>query len=155
MNKLNFTYVSYIKTTPDELWKALTSADFTRKYWFGNSVETNWKVGAPIAFVGAEGKTNISGTVLVVEKPTTLSYTWTAPTPEGERPETPSKVTFHLEPNGHMMKLTVTHDEFPEGSNVFKRIQNGWPMVLSSLKSLLESGDALDVTSAKAPCEKK
>lgn len=149
MNGKIFVYVSYIRTTPGELWDALTSPEFTRDYWVENSVESDWQTGSPVRFVKPDGSSVLSGTVLASEKPRMLSYTWSYSGTEQARAEKPSRVTFLLErfePNPDVVKLTVTHDEFPENTTVFKDISNGWPMVLSSLKTMLETKQAIHFT---------
>lgn len=146
MSKQKFLYVSYIRTTPDELWEALTSSEFTRRYWMGNSVESDWKSGSSVKFMRPDGKVILVGEILVSERPMVLSYTWSFQADEQMRAEKPSRVTFLLErfePNPELVKLTVIHDEFPEGSKVFPSISTGWPMVLSGLKTLLETKQAI------------
>ncbi len=146
MNDQKFLYVSYIKTTLDELWQALTSSEFTRQYWMGSDIESDWKTGSPIKVITQDGTVKVSGKILAAEKPKVLSYSWSIQTDEALRSEKPSQVTFLLErfePNPELVKLTVTHDDFPENSKTFSGITVGWPMVLSSLKSLLETKRAI------------
>jgi uncharacterized protein YndB with AHSA1/START domain len=145
MSNQKFVYVTYIRTSPDELWEALTGSEFTRQYWMGHDVESDWKAGSSVKFTHA-GKMILSGKILTSEKPEVLSYTWSMQAGEQMRDEKPSRVTFlleRLESNSELVKLTVTHDEFPENSTVFPSISNGWPMVLSSLKTLLETNRAI------------
>ena len=145
MNSQKFVYVTYIRTSPDELWEALTSSEFTRQYWMGHDVESDWKAGSSVKFTH-EGKIILSGKIIASEKPEVLSYTWSMQADEQMRDEKPSRVTFRLErfeANPELVKLTVSHDEFPENSKVFPGISDGWPMVLSSLKSLLETKRAM------------
>lgn len=143
MNKPKFVYTTYIQTSPEKLWEALTSGDFTRKYWGGYRIESDWKVGAPMKFYAADGSLAHSDQVLIADRPKVLSYTWK---PLGKHmPDEPaSTVTFELEQKGEFVKLTVTHSEFPEDSKMFPMISNGWPLVISSLKTLLETGTPLD-----------
>jgi uncharacterized protein YndB with AHSA1/START domain len=146
MNHQKFLYVSYIKTTPEELWQALTGSEFTRQYWMGNRVETDWKAGSSVKFIKQDGRLVLLGKVLACEEPKVLSYTWSYQIDEAMRAEKPSRVTFLLErfaSNSELVKLTVTHDEFPDNSLVFPQISNGWPMVLSGLKTLLETKHAI------------
>jgi uncharacterized protein YndB with AHSA1/START domain len=143
MNKPSFIYISYINTTPEELWSALTGPEFSRQYWFGYAIESDWKVGSDFKLVGADGNIADIGKVLVVEKPKILSYTFSPQGREEWKNELPSTVKFELEVDGQMVKLTVSHFDFPENSVVFKSITQGWPAILSSLKSLLETGKAL------------
>jgi uncharacterized protein YndB with AHSA1/START domain len=150
MDKPEFVYVTYIKTTPEQLWQALTDGEFTRRYWFGRRVKSDWRVGSRVEFWADDGKLSDSGEILEANRPRRLSYTWTVEFIEELRREPPSRVTFELEPLGDVVKLTVTHDQFGPGSAVLKGVSNGWPIILASLKSLLETGMPLAVTSAEA-----
>ena len=143
MPKPEFIYVSYIETTPEKLWEALTSSEFSRRYWWDTSVVSDWKVGSEYHFT-KQGHPTIQGKVLVVDPPKRLAYSWDSCSPEARRERT-SRVTFDLEPRGKVIKLTVTHDELDEGGVTLRNISGGWPMVLASLKSLLETGRVLDI----------
>jgi uncharacterized protein YndB with AHSA1/START domain len=153
MRKPQFVYTTYIETTAEKLWHALTDGDFTERYWFGHRVASDWKIGSPYKFTergsnescvtSGRASCSISGKVLAFDPPKRLAYSWDSLSPE--RRERPSRVTFDLEPRGKVVKLTVTHDDFDEGSKTFTDISGGWPMVLASLKSLLETGHALVV----------
>ena len=138
MSKPEFVYTTYIETTPEKLWHALTDGDYTERYWFGHRVASNWKVGSPYRFTHP-GKSSPEGKVLVSEPPKKLAYTWNGCSDETKR-EGPSRVTFDIEPRGNVVKLTVTHDNLDEGGKTFRGISEGWPMVLASLKSFLETG---------------
>ena len=148
MSESKFVYVTYIATTPQALWQALTDGAFTRRYWFGTTVELDWAVGSRVTF-RSDGELHDSGEVLEYEPYRRLSYTWRVEFHEVFRHERPSRVTFELEPVGAEVKLTVFHDEFEPGSKVLGAVSNGWPVVLSSLKSLLETGHALAATGAE------
>jgi uncharacterized protein YndB with AHSA1/START domain len=141
MSKPEFVYVTYIETTAEKLWHALTDGDFTENYWFGHRVASDWKVGSPYKFA-AQGKTSVEGTVLLSDPPKRLAYTWVPCSADAKREQT-SRVTFDLEPRGAAVKLTVTHDNLDEGGKTLRDISGGWPMVIASLKSLLETGHAL------------
>ena len=136
MSKPVFVYVIYIASTPEKVFKALTDTDATAKFWFGNAVTSDWKVGSPVQF-HREGKLSLSGQVLENDSPRRLSYTFT-PQHEPHNGTETSRVVLDLEQQKDQVKLTVTHDDFAEGSKVFDSISNGWPLVLSSLKSYLE-----------------
>jgi uncharacterized protein YndB with AHSA1/START domain len=142
MPKPEFIYISYIETTPEKLWEALTSSEFTRLYWWNTSVVSDWTVGSPFSLV-LNGKTTDVGEILEAERPRRLSYTFRHILNEAARQELPSRVTFVLEQYGKLVKLTLTHEDFAEGSVVIDGISKGWPAIMSSLKSLLESGTAL------------
>jgi uncharacterized protein YndB with AHSA1/START domain len=144
MSKPEFVYVTYIETTPEKLWEALTSSEFSKRYWFGTELKTDWKVGSPFALV-MNGTTTDVGEILEVDRPRRLSYTFHHVLSEAARKERPTKVVFVLEPHGKLVKLTLTHEGFAEGSKHLDGISKGWPAILSSLKSLLESGAALAI----------
>ena len=142
MSKPEFIYTTYIETTAEKLWEALTSSEFSKRYWWGTSVISTWKVGAPFALV-MDGKTTDAGEILEVDRPRRLSYTFHHMLSEAAKKERPSRVTFVIEPHGKLVKLTLTHEDFDEGSVVVDSVSKGWPAILSSLKSLLESGTPL------------
>jgi uncharacterized protein YndB with AHSA1/START domain len=151
MNKTEFVYVTYIKTTPEKLWQALTTSEFTKQYWFDTAVESDWKVGSPIALRPVGTGAVMVGKVLKNNPLKELSYTWDFPQSE-KATASPSRVTFSLEKDNDMVKLTVVHDELEAGSEMSKGISRGWPAVLSSLKSLLENGKALAYPNLKGSC---
>ncbi len=142
MSKPRFAYVIYIASTPAKVWQALIDEKMSERYWFGNRVVSDWKVGAPFALMRGETHVTDPGKVLEFNPPRRLSYTFCPITPDVKR-EKPSRVTFEIEKQKDQVKLTVAHDEFEEGSKVFESISSGWPLVLSSLKSLLETGKVL------------
>jgi uncharacterized protein YndB with AHSA1/START domain len=145
--KPEFVYVTYIETTPDKLWQALTDRAFTRRYWFDTEVQSDWKVGSPFALV-MEGKITDTGTILEAERPRRLSYTFKHELFEVLRKEPATKVVFTVEPYDNLVKLTVTHEGFVEGSKLLGSISKGWPAILSGLKSLLETGKAFAIPPA-------
>jgi uncharacterized protein YndB with AHSA1/START domain len=144
MPKPEFVYVTYIETTPEKLWEALTSSEFSKRYWFNTELKSDWKVGSPFALV-MNGTTTDVGEILQADRPLRLSYTFHHVLSEAARKERPTKVVFNLEPHGKLVKLTLTHEDFEEGSVILDGISRGWPAILSSLKSLLESGTALAI----------
>jgi uncharacterized protein YndB with AHSA1/START domain len=144
MPKPEFIYISYIETTPEKLWEALTSSEFSKRYWWDTSVVSDWKVGSPFSLI-MNGTTTDVGEVLEADRPRRLSYTFRNVLSEAASKERPSRVTFVLEQYGKLVKLTLTHEDFAEGSVIIDGISKGWPAIMSSLKSLLESGQALDV----------
>lgn len=147
MSKPSFVYVTYIATSAERLWEALTSAEFTERYMFGRRVESTWTVGATVRYVGRDGNLSDSGEVLESDPPHRLVFTWRVEFDDALRREGYSKVTFELEPLGGEVKLTVIHDELREGSGVLRGISMGWPKAMASLKSLLETGRPLHVSS--------
>ena len=150
MSEPKFVYVTYIATTPEKLWQALTDGDFTERYWFGTRLKSDWTLGADVTFTRND-EVYDSGKVLECDPPRRLSYTWSVKSHEEFRGERPSRATFEIEPMaGHggkrsEVKLTVTHDDFDVGSKVLAAVSGGWPVVLASLKSFLETGDALEI----------
>jgi uncharacterized protein YndB with AHSA1/START domain len=144
VRKPEFVYVTYIETTPEKLWEALTSSEFSKHYWFGTEVRSDWKVGAPFALV-MNGTTTDVGEVLEFDRPRRLSYTFRHVLSEAARKERPTRVVFNLESHGKLVKLTLTHEDFETGSVILDGISKGWPAILSSLKSMLESGTALTI----------
>jgi uncharacterized protein YndB with AHSA1/START domain/DNA-binding transcriptional ArsR family regulator len=154
MDKPEFVYTTYIRTTPEQVWRALTEPAFTRRYW-GMEFETDWDVGSTYT-LHQKGIVIADPAQVVLESEPyrRLAYTWHTFTPEWARAvgigeefmarvsgERRSKVTFELEPREESVKLTVIHDNFDPGSPVPKMIGNGWPRVFAGLKTLLETGD--------------
>jgi uncharacterized protein YndB with AHSA1/START domain/DNA-binding transcriptional ArsR family regulator len=156
MSKPEFVYTSYIRTSPKQLWQALTEPAFTRRYWNGVTLTSDWTTGATITVGWDDGTviTDPEQVVLAADPYRTLSYTWHTFTPEWARvngisaqtqaafaAEPRSKVTFNLdEVEGDLVKLTVVHDGFEPGSVVLSAVGGGWPQVISKLKTLLETG---------------
>jgi uncharacterized protein YndB with AHSA1/START domain/DNA-binding transcriptional ArsR family regulator len=152
----DFVYTTYIRTTPEQLWRALTDPTFTQRYW-GVSLTSDWTVGAPVTWEFAGVTMADPGQrVLEAEPPHRLAFTWHAITEEfGRAIDAPtdvlaamaaeplSHVTFEIEPQGEQVRLTVTHDGFEPGSQIRDGISGGWPQILASLKTLLETGEPL------------
>jgi uncharacterized protein YndB with AHSA1/START domain len=163
MSDTEFVYSTYIRTTPEQLWNALTEPAFTLRYW-GAALQSDWQVGSPILWQwGSDGEPKDLEQVVLESTPyRRLSYTWHNYQPEHAElfgwtdarladllTEKRSRVTFDIEPVGSAVKLTVTHDEFEPGSEMLqacsgrKPESGGWPEILASLKTLLETGDTL------------
>ena len=142
-DKPKFVYVVYIASTAEKVFKALTDSEMSKHYWSDNYVDSTWAVGSPFALrLARHEKQDITGTVLEFDPPRRLAYTF-HPHHDGLETEGPSRVTFELEQQKDQVKLTVVHDEFEAGSEVFVNISRGWPHVLSSLKSYVESGKGI------------
>lgn len=146
MAETTFVYVTYIATTPEKLWEALTSSDFTEKYFFGSKIESDWKEGSRITY-SRDGKVSDYGTIQKCEPYRVLSYTWTYVGDKATRDQ-PSLVTFELKPLEGTVKLTLRHENLaPEDivdrDDTFEGLNNGWPAILSNLKTLLETGNTL------------
>ena len=148
MSKPAFVYTTYIETTAEKLWQALTDGDFTERYWFGHRVTSDWEVGSAYRFVN-QRKPMVEGKVLASDPPRRLAYSWDV-VKEGAARERTSRVTFDLVPRGKVIKLVVTHDETEEGGTTLRDVSAGWPLVLASLKSILETGHGLDIDLAAA-----
>jgi uncharacterized protein YndB with AHSA1/START domain/DNA-binding transcriptional ArsR family regulator len=157
VDKPTFVYTTYIKTTPERLWQALTDPAFTRRYWFGVSFETDWRPGSRMAWDHDGTPTDDPEQVVLEAEPyRRLAFTWHAMSPQlGEAlhlaedvreriaAEPRSKATFELEPLGDLVKLTVLHDGFGPDSLMAGMVSRGWPRVISGLKTLLETGEPL------------
>ena len=141
MSKPEFVYPTYIETTPEKLWHALTDGDFTERYRFGSRVTSDWTVGSTYRFT-SQGQPMVEGKVLASDPPRRLAYSWDV-VKQGAARERTSRVTFDLEPRGKVVKLTVTHDELDERGETLASISSGWPMAMASLKSFLETGHEL------------
>ena len=143
MDKPQFVYVTYISTSPEKLWNALIDPKVTEKYWQHENV-SDWQPGSKWEHRSADKERTLRlvGKVVEVSPPRRLVLTWAFPADEA-REEKHSRVTFEIEPIGDVVRLTVTHDHLEPRSEMLEGITEGWPKVLSSLKSLLEVGRPL------------
>jgi uncharacterized protein YndB with AHSA1/START domain len=140
-NRSQFVYVTVIRTTPAKLWDALTNPEFTGQYWFGVHVECAWTKGAPWKLAYADGRVADTGEILEVDPPRRLVIRWQNEWKPELKAEGPSLCTMELEPMGRAVKLTITHAmERPE-SKLITAVSGGWPLILSNLNSLLETGE--------------
>lgn len=156
MSDTEFVYTTYIKTTPERLWQALTEPAFTKRYW-GATFETDWKAGSAMAWNENGERTVDPGQIVLEADPyRRLAYTWHTFSPAWAKAnkvaedvlakllaEPRSKATFDLEPVGDTVKLTVTHDGIEPGTTVVQMVSQGWPHILSELKTLLETGETM------------
>jgi uncharacterized protein YndB with AHSA1/START domain len=142
MNHDQFVYVTYILTSPDKLWEALTSPEFTRKYWFGIWQDCAWTAGSSWKLTFPDGRVADAGEVLEVDPPKRLVLKWRHELDPELHAEGYSRATFELEQMDDLVKLTVVHEIDRSGSKLIRAVSGGWPMILSSLKSLLETGIA-------------
>jgi len=143
MSDSKFVYVTYIRTTPEKLWDALTQPEFTRRYWVGCYQESSWKAGSPWKLMIPDGRVGDSGEIVEIDRPRRLVLTWRNEFQAHMRGEGYSRATFLLEPLEGAVKLTVTHEMDQPGSKLIEAVSNGWPSILASLKSLLETGEPL------------
>jgi uncharacterized protein YndB with AHSA1/START domain len=147
-----FVYVTYIRTTPEKLWDALTKPEFTRAYWCETWHDSAWEAGSPWRLMIPDGRVGDSGEVLEIDRPRRLVLSWRNEFRPELKSEGYSRAAFELEPVGDTVKLTVIHEMDRDGSKFIDAVSSGWPHILSSLKSLLETGHALAET-ARWPAE--
>ena len=141
-----FVYVIYIRTTPEKLWEALTRPEFTRQYWCATHQECAWKPGAAWKMMIPDGRVADAGEVVEIDPPRKLMLKWRNEFLPELRAEGYSRMTYELEPRGDAVKLTVIHEMDRPESVFIEKISSGWPPILSSLKSLLETGTPLEET---------
>jgi uncharacterized protein YndB with AHSA1/START domain len=141
----SFVYATYIRSTPEKVFEAITKPEVARRYW-GHENVSDWRPGSDWTHVRADGDRTVElvGKVVEVAAPNRLVMTW-ANASQADDPASFSRVTFEIVEYDEMVRLTVTHDELEAGSGMANGISKGWPAVLSSLKSLLETGEGLDV----------
>jgi uncharacterized protein YndB with AHSA1/START domain len=148
MSQSRFVYVTYIRATPAKVFEAITRGEVTRQYWGMENV-SDWKPGSPWKHLdGANGTLRLIGEVVESAPPRRLVITWAFPADAGNRKKH-TRVAFDIDHVGDMVRLTVTHDELEPGSEMERGITEGWPRVLSSLKSFLETGKALNTWAGK------
>jgi uncharacterized protein YndB with AHSA1/START domain len=136
-------YTIYIVSTPEKVWQALTSGEFSQKYFFGNSIEVDLRVGGAYIVRTPDGAPHISGEVVECDPPRRLAFTFNVNWPALIEKLGPTLVTYEIEPVGEVVKLTLlqSHDR-PLSDDILSGGRLGWPAILSSLKSLLETGTA-------------
>jgi uncharacterized protein YndB with AHSA1/START domain len=140
MAKSTFAYVTYIRTTPEKLWLALTDVEFMKQYWFGVRCESQWTVGSSWKMVYPDGRMTDDGEIVEAEPPWRLVIRWQHQYKPEFKAEGESHCTMELEPSGPAVKLSITHTIEREPSNFIAAVSAAWPMVISNLKSLLETG---------------
>ncbi len=135
-----FVYVTFIRSTPAKLWEALTTPEFIRQYWFGCTVDCDWKKGSPWKLIGPDGRLFDSGEILESDPPRRLVIRWKNEFKPELTAEGPSRCTMELEPVPGAVKLSITHVVERDPSKFIEAVSGGWPKILSNLKSLLETG---------------
>jgi uncharacterized protein YndB with AHSA1/START domain len=140
MAKSTFVYVSYIRTTPQKLWSALTDPQFIRQYWFGMRAESQWTAGSPWQLVSGDGEVFDSGEIVEADPPLRLVIRWQNQWKPELKAEGASLCTMELETTEGVVKLSITHTIEREPSKFIAAVSGGWPKVISNLKSLLETG---------------
>lgn len=139
-------YVFYIRSTAEKVWDALTQSAFTTQFFFGRAVESDWKQGSPWKMLMPDGTLDVFGEVLISDRPSKLQLTWAVDWIEDPDPPKPAIITYDIEALGEVVKLTMTqHPTSPIQRKYVEAGAQGWAIILSSLKSLLETGEALQV----------
>jgi uncharacterized protein YndB with AHSA1/START domain len=141
-----FVYVTYIRTTPEKLWRALTEPEFTRRFFCETWQECEWKPGASWRMMVPDGRLLNSGEVLEIEPGKRLVLRWRTELIPEMHAEGDSRLTYELEQQGEAVKLTLIHEMDKPDSKMIGTVSQGWPLVLASLKSLLETGEPLEAT---------
>jgi uncharacterized protein YndB with AHSA1/START domain len=136
-----YVYVIFIRTTPEALWTALTSAEFTRRYWFGMHQECDWTPGSPWRLVFADGRVGDAGEILESDPPRRVVIKWRNEFRPELKDEGYARCTIELEPVDGTVKLTITHVMDTPRSKLIEAVSGGWPRILSNLKTLLETGE--------------
>lgn len=150
MDKPQYIYVTYIATTPDKLWSALVDGEMTKQYWGRARNVSDWKVGSTWEHQDYDDPDIVKVVGKVVESVPTrrLVLTWASPDDAANKAK-PSRVTFEIEPFMGAVRLQVTHDELEPDSDTLRGITQGWPAILSSLKTLLETGQPMPMTTRR------
>jgi len=142
MPRSTYVYVTYIRTTPERLWSALTDAEFMKQYWFGCHGESLWTPGSPWKLIYPDGRVADSGEIVDADPPRRLVIRWQNQWKPELNEEGASLCTMEIEQSGSAVKLTITHAIEREPSKFIEAVSGGWPKVLSNLKSVLETGAA-------------
>lgn len=140
MARSTFVYVTYIRTTPEKLWSALTDTQFIKQFWFGMRCESLWTAGSPWQMFYPDGTLTDSGEIVESDPPRRLVIRWQHQNKPELKAEGESQCTMEIEPNGTAVKLSITHTIARDPSKFIAAVSGGWPKVISNLKSLLESG---------------
>lgn len=146
-------YVTYIASTPQKVWEALTSSEFTTQYFFGRQVESDWKTGSPWRLCRPDGAIDVHGIVRESDPPRKLVVSWNVEGPEDMRNLPESLVVYEIEEAGEgVVRLTMTEQHpTPIPAYLLEGGRSGWPMILSGLKSLLETGRPLAIRPPQPP----
>jgi uncharacterized protein YndB with AHSA1/START domain len=144
MNKTTFAYVTYIRTTPERLWEALTTPDFISQYWFGSRAESDWKTGSPWKLSHADGSLADTGEIVEAVPGRRLVIKWRNEWDVEMKAEGDALCTMEIEPVADLdipaVRLSITHAIDRADSKFIRTVSGGWPRILSNLKSLLETG---------------
>jgi len=140
MARSTFVYVTYIRTTPEKLWAALTDVEFMKQYWFGMHCESEWTPGSSWKMVSPDGAITDSGEIVEAEPPRRLVIRWQHQMRPELKAEGASLCTIEIEPDGGAVKLSITHSMERDPSKLIAAVSGGWPQILSNLKSVMETG---------------
>ena len=141
MARSTFVYVTYIRTTPEKLWSALTTdVEFMKQYWFGVHCQSEWQPGSSWKMVYSDGTVSDAGEILEAEPPRRLVIRWQHQNKPELKAEGDSRCTLELEPTGSAVKLSIIHTIEREPSKFIEAVSGGWPKIIANLKSLLETG---------------
>lgn len=142
----DIVYITYIRSTPQQVWDALTKSEFTAQFFFGRAVQGDWKKGSPWRLIMPDGRTDVAGEVLESKPPHLLKVSWRVEWMEEARQLEPAIVTYEIAQVDDVVKLTLTqHNTGPAPRKFVEAGKQGWAVILSSLKSLLETGQALAI----------
>lgn len=148
LNRPKHVYEIYIRTTPEDLWRAITDPLFIKQYFFGQTVGSDWRVGSPYTHRAPDGTATIDGTILEIDPPRRLVHSFTCPGKEETKGDRATRVTWLIEKLGETCRLTLIHGDFEGETATFKNVGKGWSEVLSGLKTLLETGVPLVIGAA-------
>ncbi len=140
MAQSTFVYATYIRTTPQKLWSALTDAEVMKQYWFSVHCESQWTTGSPWKLVYADGRNTDAGEIALAEPPQRLVIRWQHQDKPEFKAEGESLCTMELEHSGPAVELFITHTIERKPSNFIAVVSGAWPMLISNLKSVLETG---------------
>jgi uncharacterized protein YndB with AHSA1/START domain len=143
MARSSFVYVTYIRTRREKLWEALTTPEFMKQYWFGVTAETDWKPGSSWKLILPDGRVADTGEILEAEPPARLVIKWRNEFKPELKAEGYTRCTMDIAQDGDVAKLTIVHECEVADAKVIEAVSGGWPRILSSLKSLLETGKSL------------
>lgn len=146
MNHSQFIYTIHIRTSPEKLWEALIDPEFTRQYWTETWQESDWRQGSSWRLMIPDGRLADSGEILEVTKPQKLVLTWRNEFIPEMKAEGYSRLTYEIEKQVESVKLNIIHEMDKPNSKIIMAVSSGWPLILSSLKSLLETGKPLEET---------
>lgn len=137
-------YVTYIKSTPEKVWEALTNGDVTKQFFFGRTIESDWQVSSPVRYYQEDGTLDVSGEILIADYPRLLSYTWRVESMPELKHLPDCRVSFEIEQlEGFVRLRAIEYHDTPIDPKYLEGGRKGWPIILNGLKTLLETGRPL------------